>query len=126
MPNEENLKPVQTESEAREMGKKGGVKSGEARRKKKALRETLETMLKAPLKDHALTEKFEQFGYRSGMSMQDAISAAMIAQAAKGNVKAFVAIRDTIEPKDEETESGGVRVIIEGKVQDLSAGAPDD
>lgn len=126
MPNEENLKPVQTESEAREMGKKGGVKSGEARRKKKALRETLETMLKATLKDPEIIGKFEKFGFRSGMNMQDAISAAMIAQAAKGNVKAFVAIRDTIEPKDGETESGGVRVIVEGKVQDLSEGAPDD
>lgn len=125
MSNIDNLSPPST-SEARERGAKGGVKSGEARRKKKALRETLETMLKASLKDPELIEKFEKFGFRSGMSMQDAISAAMIAQAAKGNVKAFVAIRDTIEPKDKETESGGVRVIIEGKVQDLSEGAPDD
>lgn len=126
MPNEENLNPVQSKSEAREKGKKGGIKSGESRRKKKALRETLETMLKATLKDPELIEKFGEFGFRSGMSMQDAISAAMIAQAAKGNVKAFVAILDTIEPKEDEAESSGVRVIIEGKVQDLSEGAPDD
>lgn len=86
----------------------------------------METMLKGILKDPELIEKFGEFGFRSGMSMQDAISAAMIAQAAKGNVKAFVAIRDTIEPKEDEAESSGVRVIIEGKVQDLSEGAPDD
>ena len=126
MPNEENLNPVKSESEAREKGKKGGIKSGESRRKKKMLRETLEAMLKASLKDPELIEKFEKFGFKEGMNMQDAISAAMIAQAAKGNVKAFVAIRDTIDPKDGETESGGVRVIVEGKVQDLSEGAPDD
>mgnify|MGYP001623719975 FL=1 len=83
-------------------------------------------MLKATLKDPELIKKFGEFGFRSGMSMQDAISAAMIAQAAKGNVKAFLAIRDTIEPKEDETESGGVRVIVEGKVRDLSEGAPDD
>ena len=69
---------------------------------------------------------FEEFGFKKGMTMQDAISAAMIQQAVKGNVKAFVAIRDTIDPKEGGTESGGVRVIVEGKVQDLSEGAPDD
>lgn len=126
MPNERNLNPVQSESEAREMGKKGGIKSGEARRKKKALRETLEAMLKTKLKDEELLEKFEKFGFSPGMDMQDAVCAALIAQAAKGNVKAAVAIIDTIDRKDGETESGGVRVIVEGKVQDLSEGAPDD
>ena len=36
--------------------------------------------------------------------MQEAIAAAMISQAAKGNVKAYVAIKDTVEPKDGEAE----------------------
>lgn len=122
----DNLIPVRSENEAREKGRKGGVASGEARRKKRDLRETLETLLKTTLKDEKIVSKFEAFGFKKGMTMQDAISAAMIQQAVKGNVKAFVAIRDTIDPKEGETESGGVRVIVEGKVQDLSAGAPDD
>lgn len=104
MPNEENLKPVKNESEAREMGKRGGVKSGEARRKKKALRESMEALLVATLKDDELIEKFAKFGFKKGMTMQEAIAAAMISQAAKGNVKAYVAIKDTVEPKDGETE----------------------
>lgn len=37
MANESNLQPVRTESEARELGRKGGIASGEARRKKKTL-----------------------------------------------------------------------------------------
>lgn len=122
----DNLIPVRSENEAREKGRKGGVASGEARRKKRDLRETLETLLKSTLKDEEIVSKFEEFGFKKGMTMQDAISAAMIEQAAKGNVKAFVAIRDTIDPKEGGTESGGVRVIVEGKVQDLSEGAPDD
>lgn len=122
----DNLIPVRSENEAREKGRKGGVASGEARRKKRDLRETLETLLKSTLKDEEIVSKFEEFGFKKGMTMQDAISAAMIQQAVKGNVKAFVAIRDTIDPKEGETESGGVRVIVEGKVQDLSEGAPDD
>lgn len=122
----DNLIPVRSAAEAREKGRKGGVASGEARRKKRDLRETLETLLKSTLKDEEIVSKFEEFGFKKGMTMQDAISAAMIQQAVKGSVKAFVAIRDTIDPKEGETESGGVRVIVEGKVQDLSEGAPDD
>ena len=104
VPNEENLKPVQNESEARALGKKGGVKSGEARRKKKALRESMEALLVATLKDDELIKKFAKFGFKKGMTMQEAIAAAMINQAAKGNVKAYVAIKDTVEPKDGEAE----------------------
>lgn len=122
----DNLILHRSSDEARKNGRKGGVASGEARRKKRDLRETLETLLKSTLKDEETVSKFEAFGFKKGMTMQDAISAAMIQQAVKGNVKAFVAIRDTIDPKEGGTESGGVRVIVEGKVQDLSEGAPDD
>ena len=126
VPNEENLIPVQSKNEARERGAKGGKASGEARRKKKELRETMEALLQAALKDEELTEKLKKFGFRSGMNMQEAIAAAMISQAAKGNVRAFEAIKDTIDPKGEAPEGGGVRVIVEGRIEDLSAGAPDD
>lgn len=37
MANEQNLKPIQTESEAREKGRAGGIKSGEVRRQRKTL-----------------------------------------------------------------------------------------
>ena len=86
----------------------------------------MEALLNVPLKDPELLDKFKKLGFEKDMRMQDAISAAMIQKAAHGDVRAFVAIRDTIDPKDGETESGGVRVIVEGKVQDLSEGAPDD
>lgn len=35
----QNLRPVQSEAEARELGKKGGIASGKARRQKKTLKE---------------------------------------------------------------------------------------
>ena len=37
MANEQNLQPVRTESEARELGRRGGIASGKARREKKTL-----------------------------------------------------------------------------------------
>ena len=71
MPNIDNLS-VSSTSEARERGAKGGVKSGEARRKKKALRESMEALLASVLKDE-LIEKFAKFGFKKGMTIQDAI-----------------------------------------------------
>ena len=65
---DENLKPVRSENEARELGKNGGIASGRARREKKALRETMEEMLKVALKDENLLETYGKFGFaKKGM-----------------------------------------------------------
>lgn len=112
----ENLRPPRSSDEARENGRKGGIASGESRRKKRDLRETLEELLKTKLKDTELLEQFGKAGFaEKGMTMQDAITAAMIQQAAQGNVKAYTAIRDTIAPlkgEDAQAESG-TKVIIQ-------------
>jgi uncharacterized protein YihD (DUF1040 family) len=39
--NEKNLKPIRTESEAREKGRNGGIASGKARREKKTIQKIL-------------------------------------------------------------------------------------
>ena len=56
MANEQNLIPFskRSESEAREKGKKGGQKSGEVRRQRKAMKEQMEMLLALPfnLKDN--------------------------------------------------------------------------
>ena len=85
MANEKNLIPQnrRTKSERREIAIKGGKASGEARRKRKTLKEELLALLE--------TEEYNK-----------KISLAMIHEAEMGNVKAFLAVRDTIEenPKD--------------------------
>ena len=82
MANENNLKPLnkRTKSEQREIAKKGGIKSGEIRRKRKTLREELITLLE--------TEDYNK-----------KISLAMIKEAESGNTKAFEVIRDSIGEK---------------------------
>ena len=45
MANKNNLKPVRTKEEARERGKKGGIKSGEVRRERKTLKDELLLLL---------------------------------------------------------------------------------
>jgi hypothetical protein len=97
----QNLKPFsqRTESEQREIRKKGGIASGKARRERKAFKDLL---------TKALTEKHPQFNG----SNAEAIVAGMIAAAIQGDTKAFIAIRDTIGEKPEEK----VRTEIEGGI----------
>ena len=92
MANERNLNPVKSENEAREKGKKGGIASGEARRKKKTIRETLEMMLSGKMPD--------------GATRQDAIVVALLEKALSGDVRAFEAIRDSIGEKPVNAISG--------------------
>lgn len=84
MANEQNLKPFNelTENEQRAIASAGGKASGEARRKRKTLKEELLLML-------------------SDGDIQEKISLALINEAINGNnagsvTKAFEVIRDTI------------------------------
>ena len=91
MANEQNLNPfgTLTEDEQREISSKGGKASGEARRKKKLLRECLEILLEKEITD----KKGET------MSGAEALSTKLFAEAMKGNVKAFEVLRDTAGQK---------------------------
>lgn len=113
---DENLIPFdssQNREEAAKNGKKGGIASGKARREKKALRETMQELLTMKLKDKKLLEELAALGFTAkGITMQDAISAAMIKQAVKGNVKAYNAIKDTLAEKSEEKTDNSVTEIV--------------
>lgn len=82
MANEQNLIPMneRTMSEQRAIATAGGKASGESRRKRKTLKEELLLMLEDE-------------------DVQKSVTAALINQAQKGNVKAYEMIRDTIEEK---------------------------
>ncbi len=57
MANEQNLKPIRTESEAREKGRNGGIASGQARREAKATRKILQEIVNLQAKDNQLFAK---------------------------------------------------------------------
>lgn len=84
--NQENLKPVRSKEEARERGKNGGIKSGEARRAKKTMKEMLDYLLE---KEIANSRTGEIVTYR------EAILTSCINKALKGDVKAAQFVRDT-------------------------------
>lgn len=87
MANEQNLNPfgTLTESEQRKIASKGGKASGEARRRKKLLRECLEELLEKEMKD------------KSGntVSGAEALAVKLFKKAMDGDVKAFEVLRDT-------------------------------
>lgn len=85
-------KTWKTSEEASEAGKKGGIKSGEARRARKTLREELLALLgeKRPDKQGNMVQ------------VQTAMSTALIKSALGGSVRAYEVIRDTIGEKPAE------------------------
>lgn len=96
MANNENLVPMNKRSlsEAREWGKKGGKASGAARRKKADFRKALNALLTAEIDSDEWTPFLESLGLDS--TVEAAVNAAMIREALSGNVKAYIAIRDTL------------------------------
>lgn len=105
MANEQNLKPFSAESvnEARESGARGGRKSGETRRRKKALRESIEEMMQKAVKDEKYRDYLLAIGVKKkAPSNQDAIVASMMLRALEGSERAFELLRDTMGEKPAE------------------------
>ena len=72
MANEQNLKPIRTESEAREKGRNGGIASGAARREKKTVQKILNDFLSTAAKDNPQVAKLAaKMGLKSDDSIND-------------------------------------------------------
>lgn len=102
MANEQNLIPFnkQTEEEQREKARKGGIASGVARRKRKAMKENLELLLSLKVQDKKIKAVMKALGIKeSEMTNQMAMQVAMLNQSLKGNVQAYKELRDTVEGK---------------------------
>ncbi len=93
MANNENLIPFskRSVSEAREMGRRGGKASGEARRRKADFRKTLNLLLTAEIDNEEYKPVLEALGLEC--TLESALLMAQIKEAMKGNTKAayFVA-----------------------------------
>lgn len=95
--NPDKLKPVRSKREASERGKTGGKKSGEARRRKKELREHLEALLA---------------GKRGEMTTVEALTLALVEKGLAGDVRAFEVIRDTIGEKPVEKSKQEIATAV--------------
>ncbi len=126
MANNKNLVPFskRSVSEAREYGRKGGKASGASRRRKADFRKVLNALLTVEIDSEEWTPVLEALGLES--TLESAVNAAMIREALAGNVKAYIAIRDTLGQTTKSEED-----LEEQKVRTAAARArtgqdPDD
>ena len=98
MANEENLR-IPTSEEAREIGRKGGIASGKARREKATMLATLEKLLNEKPKDSELTYK-------------ELATEGLICGAIKGNPKNYEIIQQAMERKEKKDEELNIVIMI--------------
>jgi hypothetical protein len=114
MANEQNLIPFtsnQSREEAKKNGAKGGKKSGEVRRKRKAMKEQMEMLLSLPFKQSEALDFMKDLGIEEdNLDNQMALIVAMYGKALKGDVQAFNTIREVVQ--DEKTVKDEDRVQI--------------
>lgn len=114
MANEKNLIPFtsnQSREEAKKNGAKGGKKSGEVRRKRKAMKEQMEMLLSLPFKQSESLDFMKDLGIEEdNLDNQMALIVAMYGKALKGDVQAFNTIREVVQ--DEKTVKDEDRVQI--------------
>ena len=115
-----------TSDELRAMTRKGGLKSGEVRRKRKTFREGLEWLLENGKLSPALEQKLRDEGIdKEDMNHMTVILRSLIAKAEAGDVQAFNAIIAQIgeKPAEKMEMSGGQQMEL--KVRYITA-SPDD
>lgn len=130
MANEQNLK-VPSSKEARENGKKGGVASGKARRKKANLKKAFETILQAEVASPNVKKQLEELGFESTNEM--ALAMVMMQKAMKGNVRAFEQIskltttdaKDTLDKKEQKERIKRLELDNKKREQELSGSKSD-
>lgn len=106
--NVDNLIPFnkRTQEEARELGKKGGIASGEARRKKATMLSVLENML---------DEVPESENNDKGLSNRELATLGLIKGAEQGNAKNYEIIQQLMERKEKKDEEQNIFVVLPAK-----------
>lgn len=126
--NEDNLIPFNelTKEEQREIARKGGIASGEARREKKAMKEQIQLLLSLPLKDKKAVKQLQALGIDTdNIDNQMALVISMWQQAlkgGKGSVAAATFLRDTVGERPIEE----VKQTVDGEITTRQKNAIDD
>ena len=94
----ENLKPPRSKDEARERGSKGGVKSGQARRRKRDMKQAADLILNMRVQNPAVLELLEGLDVpEEERSYSMAVVVSMIKEAIlNGNVRSAEFLRDLV------------------------------
>lgn len=116
---------LMTPEERAEYGRQGGIKSGETKRRKKAMKETLEVLLSMPMKKGktANVEDVKNFAELNGknVDVQTAILIKALTNYMKtGDLSILGFIRDTVgdKPTDQMNITGAVPVVLKDDVNE--------
>lgn len=94
--NDGNLKRPSSD-EARELGRRGGIASGAARRRRKALREALDVYISLPVQDKRSLNRLLRVGVdEDDADTQMLIISSLVQRAIDGNVRAAKLIFDLV------------------------------
>ncbi len=124
MANEENLIPYRfnkrSANEARENGSKGGKRSGEVRRQKKTMKESMKMLLSLDLPESNGKERLKQLGIENeDLTVQTGILINQVQKALDGNLDSAKFVRDTsgeyIGAEEEKEEIERYKVSIPAK-----------
>ena len=119
MPNEKNLIPMdqRSKSEARELGRNGGIASGVSRRRKRSLKEAADLYLSLPVSDRRVWNKIARRGVDpEDIDNQMAMVIGLTMAATAGDAKAAKVIVDLL---GEDAHSG--EAAVHPLVSDLVA-----
>lgn len=113
-----------TEEQQRAIQQAGGRASGEARAKRKQMRELLQDIFSMPLKRGEVDEilSLEDIQGKSlngkNVTVEQALLFAQVQRALKGDTTAFAALRDTSgqKPSDKLDIGGGLPIVIKDDV----------
>ena len=114
MPNEKNLIPMdqRSKSEARELGRNGGIASGVSRRRKRSLKEAADLYLSLPVSDRKMWNKISRRGVDpDDIDNQMAMIIGLTIAATAGNAKAAKVIVDLLG-EDAHSEEASVHPLV--------------
>ena len=129
MANEQNLKPFtseQSREEAVKNGKKGGIASAESRRRKKTLKDLMNSVATMPIQDGKLTDidKIKSLASAKGknITVEEAFVLKLTQKALSGDYKAMrlwveLMGEDTSKDGDEPQDNDGLMDSIEEAAQ---------
>lgn len=111
MANEQNL-IVPSSELAREYGRRGGKKKAENMRKRKAMKEQMETLLSLPVKNDKLKSQLKSLGIKSTeIDNQMALIVALYQTALKGGKNSVAAFNTIMEMTEEKEKATGKETL---------------
>ena len=114
MPNEKNLIPMdqRSKSEARELGRNGGIASGVSRRRKRSLKEAADLYLSLPVSDRKMWNNISRRGVDpEDIDNQMAMIIGLTMAATAGDAKAAKIIVDLLG-EDAHSEEAAVHPLV--------------